>query len=47
MADISLSYASQDRERANRLQAALHQHGWSVWWDRNIVVGEDFGSVIE
>lgn len=47
MADIFISYASEDRERARLLAAVLEQHGWSVWWDRKIPVGKSFHQIIE
>jgi hypothetical protein len=47
MADIFISYASEDRERARTLAHVLEQHGWSVWWDRKIPVGKSFHQVIE
>ena len=47
MTDIFISYASEDRERARTLASALETRGWSVWWDRNIVVGKSFDQVIE
>ena len=46
MADIFLSYASQDRARAKVLAEALAQLGWSVWWDRTIPSGKRFDQVI-
>ncbi|MCZ6871640.1 MAG: TIR domain-containing protein [Gammaproteobacteria bacterium] len=36
MADIFLSYASEDRERVRPLVAALETGGFSVWWDSDI-----------
>jgi hypothetical protein len=45
--DIFLSYAKGDRERARTLAIALQAAGWSVWWDRNIQVGQAFDQVIE
>jgi hypothetical protein len=47
MADVFISYACEDRERASKLASALEAHGWSVWWDRKITVGQSFDQVIE
>lgn len=47
MADVFISYASEDRDRAGVLAAALAERGWTVWWDRKIVPGSSFDMVIE
>lgn len=47
MADIFISYAREDRERASRIADALEERGWSVWWDREMIVGKSFSEVIE
>jgi TIR domain/PDZ domain len=47
MADIFISYASEDRERARALGETLGAQGWSVWWDREIPLGQSFDEVIE
>lgn len=46
MAQIFLSYASQDRLRVKPLAEALEARGFSVWWDRALGAGEDYASVI-
>lgn len=47
MADIFISYASEDRDKAQQLAHALGEHGWSVWWDRTIAAGRSFADVID
>jgi len=47
MADIFISYASEDGPMAKVLAEALEVHGWSVWWDRKIPLGKSFDEVIE
>lgn len=47
MADIFVSYATEDRNRIKPLVEALKAEGWSVWWDRNLVAGPSFDEKIE
>jgi hypothetical protein len=47
MSDLFMSYAREDRECAQRLAEALSRRGWTVWWDRQIQVGQSFSEVIE
>ena len=47
MADIFISYASEDRERVIPIVKALEAKGLSVWWDRKIPPGKKFSEVIE
>lgn len=46
MAQIFLSYAHADGLAARRLASALEGMGWSVWWDRSLVPGDDWQHVI-
>jgi hypothetical protein len=45
--DVFLSYAREDRERAQKVAAALEARGLSVWWDRKIAAGDTFDQAIE
>ncbi|NNL87521.1 MAG: TIR domain-containing protein [Marinicaulis sp.] len=47
MADIFISYARADRNKIEKLAAALEAEGYSVWWDRQIVGGDEFSTDIE
>lgn len=47
MADVFVSYASEDRDRAAKLAGAVSALGWSVWWDRRIITGQAFDQAIE
>jgi hypothetical protein len=47
LADVFISYASDDRPFARRLADALEARGWSVWWDRLVDGGDTFDRVIE
>ena len=47
MADIFISYASPDRERARTVAERLSERGHSVWWDRTIPPGRVFDEVIQ
>lgn len=42
MADIFISYASEDQGCAAKLAHALEGSGHSVWWDRQLRSGTDF-----
>lgn len=47
MADIFLSYAREDEARARVVAAGLESRGWSVFWDRHIPTGDDFGEHLQ
>jgi hypothetical protein len=47
MADVFVSYSSQDRARVVPLVEAIQRRGWSAWWDRNIDAGSAFDREIE
>jgi hypothetical protein len=47
MADVFVSYASDDRPTAQRLAEHLIAQGWSVWWDRDLTPGLEFAKEIE
>jgi hypothetical protein len=47
MADVFISYANENRERAYHLASAFEARGWSVWWDRKIIAGQTFDLAIE
>jgi len=47
MADVFISYASADRERARVISERLSSLGHSVWWDRTIPPGRIFDEVIQ
>jgi tetratricopeptide (TPR) repeat protein len=47
MADVFVSYSRTDREHATRLAERLRGEGWTVWWDWEILAGDDYYDVIE
>ena len=47
MASIFLSYDREDGDRAGKLALALEKAGHSVWWDRHIKGGAQYGKEIE
>ena len=47
VADVFISYASPDRERARVLASGLEEQGWSVWWDLDNQPGRLFDEAIE
>lgn len=47
MADIFVSYSSEDRARVEPIVAQLESAGFSVWWDRQLQGGTVFSRKIE
>lgn len=47
MADIFISYASEDRARVRPLAEALAERGFNIWWDRSLAAGQDYAAIIE
>jgi hypothetical protein len=47
MSDIFISYAREDKDRAELLSNVFSRQGWSVWWDREIPPGQSFDETIE
>lgn len=47
MADIFLSYSRKDRAVAALLAEILPAHGWTLYWDRQLLAGEVFDDVLE
>ncbi len=47
MADIFISYSSTDKTIVQRIAQLLEDKGWSVWWDRQIPIGQQYDTVIE
>ena len=47
MADVFVSYVSEDRAIAEKLSHCLQSAGFSVWWDRHIHGGVGFRKEID
>lgn len=47
MTDVFISYAREDREVASRLATRLEAERWTVFWDPNVLPGEEWRKVIE
>ncbi|MGD9979806.1 MAG: toll/interleukin-1 receptor domain-containing protein [Hyphomonadaceae bacterium] len=45
MADVFISYKREERDSARWLAEALHEHGFHVWWDADILPGEQYRAV--
>ncbi len=47
MSDIFISYSRDDKPWVSKLAKALQEEGYSVWWDPEIMPGQDFEQVIQ
>jgi len=47
MVDIFISYAREDRAKAQSLAAVLRGRGWEAWWDVRLKAGEIWDEIIE
>lgn len=47
MADIFISYSSTDKTIVKCIARLLEERGWSVWWDRQIPIGQQYDTIIE
>lgn len=47
MADVFVSYASAEKDKARLVAESLEAAGFSVWWDRALKPGETFDKVIQ
>jgi len=47
VADIFISYSSEEPEVTERLANILQARGYSVWWDVTLKSGDDFGQIIQ
>jgi hypothetical protein len=47
MANVFLSYSSEDKTLISRFAEQLREQGFTVWWDREIPVGESYADVLE
>lgn len=46
MSDIFISYAREDRNKAEQLARLFAQQGWAVWWDKIIPPGKKYADLI-
>jgi hypothetical protein len=47
MADVFISYKSDRRSSAEQIAHVLERRGYSVWFDRALLAGEEFSQSIE
>ncbi|MEM8920704.1 MAG: toll/interleukin-1 receptor domain-containing protein, partial [Pseudomonadota bacterium] len=47
MADVFISYARDNRDKAAMLADLITKQGYDVWWDRDLIAGDNYSDVIE
>lgn len=47
MSDIFISYSRRDKSWVDMLAKALEEQGYDVWWDPEILPGQDFEEIIK
>jgi len=47
MADVFISYKSQDREWAEKVDSLIRSAGYSTWWDTSLQTGERYNDEID
>jgi hypothetical protein len=47
MAELFISYARKNRDRVGGIADGLAEDGYSLWWDKQLKSGEDYGLLIE
>jgi tetratricopeptide (TPR) repeat protein len=46
MSDVFISYAREDRDKAQQLARIFERQNWTVWWDKIIPPGKKYSDVI-
>jgi tetratricopeptide (TPR) repeat protein len=46
VANVFLSYANEDHARAERVARAIEARGWTVFWDTQLIAGDQFRDVL-
>lgn len=47
MGDVFISYARKDRKFADQIQKIISDAGFSVWWDNDLLAGQNFTDQID
>lgn len=47
MTDVFISYSHENRDAARILAETISSKGFEVWWDRELIAGDDYTTVIE